>query len=93
MRIYLHDGYDIDAATTFWSGLTGIPPSQFSKPYRAIADASIRRNKHPMGCPSVGYSCARTHRAVMGLIDALLTFDGSEAGCPHQMPLRAVDPG
>ena len=72
MRIYLHDGYDIDAATSYWSKLTDIPVTQFIKPYRAVADPSIRRNKHPMGCPSISYSCTRTHRAVMGMIDALL---------------------
>jgi hypothetical protein len=69
---------------TFWADLTGIPTAQFTQPYRAVADPSIRRSKHPMGCPSVTYSCSRTHRAVMGMIDALLSFDGSEPG-------RAVD--
>ena len=33
----------------YWSELTGIPPGQFIKPYRAVADASRRRAKHPMG--------------------------------------------
>jgi hypothetical protein len=80
MRLYLHEGLDLDAATRFWSALTDIPMSQFTRPYRAVADPSIRRSKHPMGCPSVAYSCSRTHRSVMGMIDALLSFDGSETG-------------
>lgn len=84
MRVYLHDGLDIDEATQFWSDLTGVPAAQFTQPYRAAADPSIRHSKHPMGCPSVIYSCTRTHRAVMGMIDALLSFNGSEPG-------RAVD--
>jgi len=66
MRIYLHEGLDITAATSFWSELTRIPTDQFIQPYRAVPDPSIRRTKHLMGCPSVGYSCARTHRAGMG---------------------------
>ena len=80
VRLYLHEGLDLDAANQFWSDLTAIPVSQFTKPYRAEADPSIRLSKHPMGCPSVIYSCSRTHRRVMGMIDALLSFDGSETG-------------
>jgi hypothetical protein len=72
VRLYLHEGLDLHAALVFWSRLTGIPPSQFGKAYRAEANPSIRRAKHPLGCPKVTYSCRRTHRAVMGLVDALL---------------------
>ena len=72
VRLYLHEGLDLTAATSFWSSLTGVPQSQFIQPYRAVPDPSIRRSKHPMGCPSVRYSCSRTHRAVMGLVGALL---------------------
>jgi hypothetical protein len=70
---------DVEEAVYFWADLTEIPPSQFSKPYRAVADLSIRRSKHPMGCPSVRYACTRTHRAVMGLAHALLE-------CPLAIP-------
>jgi transcriptional regulator with XRE-family HTH domain len=75
VRLYLHEGLDLDKAKAFWSELTGIPLDQFSKPYRAQADPSIRRSKHPMGCPGIRYNCTRTHRAVMGLVHALLTCD------------------
>lgn len=74
LRLYLHEGLDLEAANRFWSTLTGIPLTQFGKPYRAVADPSKRRSKHPMGCPSVAYSCSRTHRRVMGLTRALLSF-------------------
>jgi hypothetical protein len=73
VRLYLHEGLDLDAAMAFWAELTGIPQSQFTKPYRAVPDVGIRHNKHPMGCPSVAYSCSWTHRAVMGLVGALLS--------------------
>jgi Helix-turn-helix domain len=72
VRLYLHEGLDLMAAITFWSGLTQIPPSQFGKPYRAVADPSIRHTKHQNGCVSVGYGCSRTHRSIMGLVHALL---------------------
>ncbi|HVM10141.1 MAG TPA: hypothetical protein VM345_16875 [Acidimicrobiales bacterium] len=72
-RLYLHEGLDLDESTTFWSGVLGIPTSQFTKPYRAVPDVSIRHNKHEHGCPRVTYACSRTHRAVMGLTRALLS--------------------
>jgi hypothetical protein len=72
-RLYLHQGLDLDAATSFWSTHTGIPESQFSAPYRAVADPTIRQAKHVHGCCHVRYSCTRTHREVMGLVRALLT--------------------
>ena len=78
--LYLHDGLDLDAAMAFWSTLTDVPLDQFGKPYRATPDPSIRRSKHPEGCLSVAYSCARTHRTVMGLVGALLTSVGCIPG-------------
>jgi hypothetical protein len=72
-RLYLHNGLDLEHANEFWSKLTGIPLSQFRKPYRAPADPTIRRTKHPFGCPSVRYTCSATHRAIIGLMDALLS--------------------
>ena len=74
VRLYLHEGLDLDAANEFWSELTQIPTTQFGKPYRAVPDPSIRRTKHPMGCPAVAYSCSRTHRTIVGLMDALLSW-------------------
>lgn len=72
-RVYLHAGLDIDAATAHWSEVTGIPIEQFRKPYRAVPDPTIRRNKHEFGCAYVDYSCSKTHRQVMGLVRALLS--------------------
>ena len=77
VRLYLHEGLDLDAAREFWTGVTAIPPRQFHKPYRAVADASIRHSKHEHGCVSVAYYSARTHRAIMALVAALLS------SCPH----------
>lgn len=84
VRLYLHEDLDLEAATSFWSQLTGIPPRQFQQPYRAVADPTMRRNRHELGCPSVRYACTTTHRRVMGLVEALLScappFRGSSAG-------------
>lgn len=65
-RVYLHVGLDIEAAERFWSELTGVPREQFRQPYRAVADPSIRRNKHEHGCVYVYYCCSTTHRRIMG---------------------------
>jgi hypothetical protein len=80
VRVYLHAGLDLDAAQEFWSDLTGIPQSQFRSPYRAIPDDTIRSNKHVLGCPSVRYTCSRTHRAIIGLVEALLSSTGHVPG-------------
>jgi hypothetical protein len=80
VSIYLHEGLDLEAATKFWSEVMAIAPSQFRKPYRAKADPTIRKAKHPMGCPRVRYSCTQTHRTIMGLVAALLTSQVSIPG-------------
>jgi hypothetical protein len=72
LTLYLHQGLDLAAAMTYWSALTGVPPSQFGKPYRAVPDPSIRHAKHVHGCITVRYSCSATHRSIMGLVSALL---------------------
>jgi hypothetical protein len=73
VRLYLHQGLDLAGAIAFWSRMTGIPESQFSKPYRAVPDPSIRHAKHVHGCVGVRYSCTATHRSIMGLVGALLS--------------------
>lgn len=73
VRVYLHQGLDLDAAQRHWSDVTGVPLSQFGKAYRAVADPSIRQNKHEFGCAYLDYGCSRTHRRIMGLVRALLS--------------------
>jgi hypothetical protein len=73
VRLYLHEGLDLGASVAYWSALTGIPPSQFLKPYRAVPDPSIRHTKHVHGCVSIDYSCSPTHRRIMGFVRALLS--------------------
>mgnify|MGYP002382411095 CR=1 FL=1 len=79
-RVYLHEGLELDAAYAHWSEVAGIPVAQFNKPYRAVRDPSIRRNKHEFGCFYVDYGCSRTHRQIMGLVRALLTSGAALPG-------------
>jgi hypothetical protein len=76
IRLYLHEGLDLVVASNFWSGVTGIPLSQFGAPYRAVADPTMRSRKHVMGCPSVRYNSVSVLRAIISLGDALLGFQG-----------------
>ena len=84
LRIYLHQGLDVEAAIAHWCEVTAIPRAQVGVPYRAVPNPSIRKNKHPMGCAYVCYTSSRTRRAVMGLVHALLSspfaFRGSSVG-------------
>jgi hypothetical protein len=71
VRLYLHEGLDLERAEAFWSATLGVPRTQFRTPYRAVADPSRRSSKHEMGCPAVRYSDSALHRRVMGLVRAL----------------------
>jgi len=75
VRVYLHEGLDLDAAERHWSEVTCVPRAQFWKAYRAVADPTIRRNKHEFGCVYVTYGCSLTLRRIMGLVRALLSSD------------------
>jgi transcriptional regulator with XRE-family HTH domain len=72
VMLYLHEGLDLDEATRYWAGITGVPREQFTRPYRAVPDESRRSAKHEFGCATVRYSCSRTFRAVIGLVSALV---------------------
>jgi hypothetical protein len=79
VTLYLHEGLDLGAATAYWSEVTGVPETQFGKPYRAVPDPSIRHAKHVHGRLGIRYSCSATHRSIMGLVGALLN-GGADPG-------------
>lgn len=91
LRLYLHDELDLQAANLYWAAVTGIPLTQFGKPYRAASDPSIRRTKHAYGCPRIDYCCSRTHRAVMGLVHALVGLQPLPVPLPPEFePLQGL---
>jgi len=71
VRIYLHEGLDLVAATRYWVDALAIPERQFTKPYRAAQRGSFRHAKHVMGCPSVRYADSHLQRRVMAMIEAI----------------------
>ena len=72
VKLYLHEGLDLEAAIQHWSQVSGISPERFGKPYRAIPDGGIRHSKHLFGCATVQYCCCTTHRTIMGWVHALM---------------------
>ena len=91
VRLYLHEGLDLPAATMFWSQLLDVPEAQFGKPYRAVADPSRRAAKHSNGCATVRYSSASALRSVLGLTAALLSCD-LRSGVAQSAEHRPVKP-
>jgi hypothetical protein len=71
VRVYLHDGLDLDATTSYWSALLQVPAAQFQKPYRAPNDPSRRAAKHVHGCATLVYASSHLHRRVLAMIDAV----------------------
>ena len=73
--IWIHDNLDYKNAIHYWSKLTGIPPSQFHKPYIAenkISSRKIRKNIHEYGVFSIRFSDAKIHRKLMGWIAGVM---------------------
>ncbi len=74
-RLYIHQGLDLPEATRAWSLALGIEEANFTRPYRAEANPSIRHSKYARGCLTVHYADAPTKRKILGLCEALLTFE------------------
>ena len=91
MRVYLHQGLDLDAAEAHWSAVSGIPLTAFHRAYRAAPDTTIRANKHQFGCASVSIGSSLMHRKVMGLVAALLSSEAS-SGVAQPAAQRPVKP-
>jgi len=72
VALYLHADLDLDRAIAHRVAVTGIPASQFTKPYRAVVDETRRHNRHVNGCCHVVYASTHVHREILGLMAALL---------------------
>jgi hypothetical protein len=72
VSLYLHQGLDLEAATTRWSEVTAVPVGQFRQAYRPVAREGVRHTKHASGCAHVTYGCSQTQRRILALMQALL---------------------
>lgn len=72
--LYLHDNLDKIKAKQFWSKLTGIPLSQFTKTYIVKNNPKrLRKVKHIHGVFRITVSDINLHRKIMGWISGILT--------------------
>lgn len=71
--LYIHDDLNENKAKSFWSKLSGIPLSQFTKSYIAKNNENrLRKKKHNYGIFRIKISNAFLHRKIMGWVDGLL---------------------
>ncbi|GMX58531.1 MAG: hypothetical protein MCSN_1850 [Candidatus Microsyncoccus archaeolyticus] len=71
--LYIHDDLNENKAKSFWSKLSGIPLSQFTKSYIAKNNKNrLRKKKHNYGIFRIKISNAFLHRKIMGWVDGLL---------------------
>lgn len=90
ITLYLHAGLDLDAAEDHWAAVTGIPTTQFNKPYRAVPDDTRRSNRHVRGCCHVRYHSVSDLRMLLGLMNGLILV-GSSASVRGSSAGRAFD--
>jgi len=70
--LYLHDNLNEKKAKQFWSKLTKIPLSQFTKTYIVKNNPRrLKKTKHPYGIFRVRISNANLHRKIMGWISGI----------------------
>lgn len=71
--LYIHDDLNEKKAKLFWSELSGIPLSQFTKSYIAKnKENRLRKKKHNYGIFRIKVSNAFLHRKIIGWVDGLL---------------------
>ena len=68
--VHLHKYHDVTRQMRFWSRVTGVPITQFHRPYLKPNSGKNTRPDYP-GCITVGYYDKIVAREVFGLIKAL----------------------
>ena len=68
--IHIHNYHNADTQTKFWSDITKIPVSQFTKPYNK-PNTGKRIKKDYQGCISLRYYGRKVREEMMFLIDEI----------------------
>lgn len=68
--IHIHEYHDADTQTKFWSNITKIPVSQFTRPYNK-PNTGKRIKKDYQGCISLRYYGRRIREEMIFLIDEI----------------------
>lgn len=71
--VYIHDNLNERKAKIFWSKLTNIPLSQFTKSYIVKNNKNrLRNTKHLNGIFRIKITNANLHRRIIGWVDGIL---------------------
>lgn len=80
-RVNIHPHLDIESATRYWSGISGIPTKYFHKPLLAVSKASQQKRKTlPYGTFRIVISDVFLCSRIKGWIEGLKNWALSSAG-------------
>ncbi len=89
-RIHLHEYHDSQRQLTFWSEVTNIPESQFSRPYLKPHTGKRIRKDYP-GCIAIRYGSADMARQLLSVAKAFFASYGGVAQlAEHSSPKRTA---
>lgn len=71
VRIWLHNGLDINESKKYWSELLNIPENQFIKSYISKSTTNYTKNLHNFGICSIIFYDTNAHRRIMSWISAV----------------------
>lgn len=75
VQLHLHEYHDVSRQIRYWSKVTGIPHSRFSRPYVKPHTGKQKRDGYP-GCVSLRYGDARLAQKLSFIYHALAESDG-----------------
>jgi len=64
-RLYIWEDLDEERAKNFWSGILGIPVSQFTKSYISKSKSKVKKRRHEFGVCRVSYCSAKIYNEIM----------------------------
>ena len=89
LRLHLHSGQDEASMKAFWSGITGLPLSQFGKSYVKKEGTGHRKNTLYMGTIQVRVSNSNLLHTIQAWIEGISEkISGSLAQSVEQLPLK-----
>jgi predicted transcriptional regulator len=72
--IHLHEYHNAKKQLRFWSGITGIPVSQFNKPFIKKHTGINKKENYP-GCLNIRYFDSKIYKEIMIIIKHLLKIE------------------
>lgn len=69
--VHMHEYHNVNKQIKFWSEITGIPKSQFMRPYQK-KNGKVRIRKNYQGCVSISYYSAKVAQDLLALARSYL---------------------